>query len=134
MIEGKIIQFYRKLRNFTQSELSEGICSATHISKIERGLTEVSDNTILLIAERLKINLEDETKAYNSLDNLLEEWLQSIIMKIEIKADHLKQQLEEIQLLHISNFFQFYKVILTKYYLFKNNDKLAKEQLEYLNR
>ncbi|PEL06034.1 helix-turn-helix domain-containing protein [Bacillus sp. AFS017336] len=132
MIEGKIIQFYRQHRNMTQTELGEGICSTTHVSKIERGLTEVSDNTITLLAERLNIIMEDEIQTYMSLDKLLKDWFQSITMKITVKADHLKEQLEAYPLIQISNFFQLYTLILTKYYLFKNNEKLAKKKLKKL--
>ncbi|QKE73436.1 helix-turn-helix transcriptional regulator [Arthrobacter citreus] len=126
MVEGKIIQFYRQHRNINQSDLGEGICSATHISKIERGLTEVSDQTITLIAERLNINMEDEIKKFMSLERLLNDWFQSIIMKIAAKADRIKEQLEEIPLIHLSNFVHFYTLILTKYYLLNSNEKLAK--------
>ncbi|WP_010199258.1 helix-turn-helix domain-containing protein [Bacillus sp. m3-13] len=46
MLEGKIIKFYREFQGLKQKDLGDGICSSTHISKIERGLTEVSDETI----------------------------------------------------------------------------------------
>ncbi|MBB2481294.1 helix-turn-helix transcriptional regulator [Bacillus sp. APMAM] len=42
MLEGKIIKFYRESKGMTQKDLGDGICSNTHLSKIERGLTEVS--------------------------------------------------------------------------------------------
>lgn len=42
MLEGKIIKFYREFQGLKQKDLGDGICSSTHISKIERGLTEVS--------------------------------------------------------------------------------------------
>ncbi|QKE76011.1 helix-turn-helix transcriptional regulator (plasmid) [Arthrobacter citreus] len=133
MIEGKIIKFYRQLRNITQSELGEGICSTTHISKIERGITEVSDHTITLLAERLDINMQKEIQTYMSLDTLLKEWLQSIIMKITIKAERLKDQIEAIPLIKLSNFVQFYTLILAKYYLFTNNKKLVEKKLKKID-
>lgn len=42
MIEGKLIKFYREKAGLTQGQLCEGICSGTHLSKIEREITEYS--------------------------------------------------------------------------------------------
>ncbi|MGA5690182.1 hypothetical protein [Cytobacillus pseudoceanisediminis] len=36
MYEGKIIKFYREKTKLTQQQLGEGICSDTHVSKIEK--------------------------------------------------------------------------------------------------
>ncbi|MFP5111340.1 helix-turn-helix domain-containing protein [Bacillaceae bacterium C204] len=125
MIEGKIIQFYRIQKNMKQSELGEGICSTTHISKIERGLTEVSPKTLQLLADKLEIDLQTEIKTYMSLDILLKEWLYSISMKIHTKADQLKEKLEHVALLQMPTFFQFYILILTRHYLSTGNQSQA---------
>lgn len=114
-----------------QSELGEGICSATHISKIERGLTEVSQETLQSLADTLEIDLQTEIKTYMSLDTLLKEWLYSISMKIYSKADQLKEKLEHVPLLQMPTFFQFYTLILTRHYLLTGNQSQA---LKYLNK
>ncbi len=114
-----------------QSELGEGICSATHISKIERGLTEVSQKTLQLLADKLEIDLQTEIKTYMSLDTLLKEWLYSISMKIYIKADQIKRQLEQAPLLQMPTFFHFYTLILTRHYLSTGDQSQA---LKYLNK
>jgi hypothetical protein len=117
-------------KNMKQSELGKGICSATHISKIERGLTEVSQKTLQLLADKLEIDLQTEIKTYMSLDTLLKEWLYSISMKIYTKADQLKGKLEHTPLLQMPTFFQFYTLILTRHYLTTGNQSQA---LRYLN-
>ncbi|MCM3393700.1 helix-turn-helix transcriptional regulator [Cytobacillus pseudoceanisediminis] len=36
------MKFYREKAKLTQQQLGEGICSDTHVSKIERGITDYS--------------------------------------------------------------------------------------------
>jgi HTH-type transcriptional regulator, quorum sensing regulator NprR len=117
MLEGKIIKFYRERQNMTQKELGDGICSGTHVSKIERGLTEVSRETIQFLAHRLEIDIESEMKTYTTLDLLLKKWEESIIMKLDTKAENLKKQLEQTALLQIPDFYRSHTLLLTRYYL-----------------
>ncbi|MEH7802743.1 helix-turn-helix transcriptional regulator, partial [Bacillus pumilus] len=49
---GQIIKLYRYKQNMTQSELAEGICSVSHLSKIENGSKEANQDTINLLLER----------------------------------------------------------------------------------
>ena len=60
MHEGKIIKYYREKAKLTQEQLSKGVCSVTHISKNERGLTEYSPEIAILLSKRLNINIEQE--------------------------------------------------------------------------
>ncbi|WP_404444538.1 helix-turn-helix domain-containing protein [Sutcliffiella horikoshii] len=117
MLEGKIIKFYREYKQVKQKDLGEGICSTTHISKIERGLTEVSKETIQLLCKRLEITMENEIKNYYKIDSLLQEWHDAIIKKIPSKADTIKKQLDGIHLLQIQDFQRTYTLILTRYFL-----------------
>lgn len=125
MIQGKIIKFHRELQALKQIDLGEGICSKTHISKIERGLTEVSEETIELLAKRLRIDMKAEMNTYFSLDLLLKEWHESIILKLNSKAESIKKQLECVALLQLPDFYCSYKLILTRYYLLIGEGKLA---------
>lgn len=125
MIQGKIIKFHRELQVLKQIDLGEGICSKTHISKIERGLTEVSEETIELLAKRLRIDMQSEMNTYLSLDLLLKEWHESIILKLNSKAESIKKQLESVSLLQLPDFYCSYKLILTRYYLLIGEGKLA---------
>ncbi|WP_163102816.1 helix-turn-helix domain-containing protein [Peribacillus alkalitolerans] len=117
MIEGKIIKFYRELKDMKQSVLGYKICSGSHISKIERGLTEVSKETIELLSNRLGIDMESEIEAYLSLDKHFIEWHESIIMKQNTKAEDLKKQLENVALLQMTEIYRSYTLLLTRYYL-----------------
>ena len=117
MLEGQIIKFYRERQNMMQQDLGIGICSRTHISKIERGLTEVSQETIGLLSQRLGIDMEIEIKTYNGIDSILKKWHEAIILKMKTKAKDLKEQLEAIALLRMSDIYRSYTLVLTRYYL-----------------
>lgn len=118
MLEGKIIKFYREFQGIKQKDLGDGICSSTHISKIERGLTEVSDETIEFLCKRLGINMDREVENYRNIELLLKEWHESIIKKMKMKAETIKKQLDHIHLLQIQDFYRSYTLILARYYLF----------------
>ncbi|KAA0564493.1 helix-turn-helix transcriptional regulator [Bacillus sp. CH30_1T] len=130
MLEGKIIKFYREHREIKQKDLGEGICSTTHISKIERGLTEVSKETIQLLSDRLGIQMEKELENYKSIDSLLKEWHESIIKKLQNKADSIKKRLEGFHLLQIQDFYRTYTLILSRYHIFSGENQLAKRLIK----
>ncbi|MFJ7936084.1 helix-turn-helix domain-containing protein [Sporosarcina sp. NPDC096371] len=117
MIQGKIIKFHRELQGLKQTDLGKDICSKTHISKIERGLTEVSKDTIEVLAKKLGIDMQAEIETYLRLDLLLKEWHESIISKLHTKAKSLKKQLEDIVFLQIPDFYRSNTLILARYYL-----------------
>ena len=125
MIQGKIIKFHRELQGLKQSELGIEICSKTHVSKIERGLTEVSQDTIEVLSKRLGIDMDAEIDTYLRVDLLLKEWHGSIILKLNAKAESIKKQLESIILLQIPDFYRSNTLILTRYYLLTGEGKLA---------
>ena len=126
MLEGQIIKFYRERQNMMQKDLGIGICSSTHISKIERGLTEVSKETIDLLSERLCIDMKAEIKTYIGIDSLLKKWHESIILKLKTKAKSIKKQLEAIALLHMPDIYRSYTLVLTRYYLLIGHDHQTK--------
>jgi HTH-type transcriptional regulator, quorum sensing regulator NprR len=134
MLEGKIIKFYRERKNMTQKELGDGICSITHVSKIERGLTEVSKETIQFLAGRLEIDIESEIKTYKGLDTLLKKWEEAIIMKLHAKAETLKQQLEEIALLQIPDFYRSHTLLLARFYLMTGDHTKAQSIIQEMDK
>ncbi|MDN4608066.1 helix-turn-helix domain-containing protein [Sporosarcina highlanderae] len=133
MIEGKIIKFHRELQGLNQAELGNGICSKTHISKIERGLTEVSKETIEMLAERLQIDMAAEIDTYLSLDLLLKEWHESIILKLNAKARSIKEQLESIVLLQIPDFYRSKTLVLARYYMSIDEDAKARSLIKEMD-
>ncbi|MES9682283.1 helix-turn-helix transcriptional regulator [Gottfriedia acidiceleris] len=134
MLEGQIIKFYRERQNMMQKDLGIGICSSTHISKIERGLTEVSKETIDLLSKRLCIEMETEINTYFDLDSLLKKWHESIILKLNAKAKSIKKQLEAISLLQMPVIYRSYTLVLTRYYLLIGLDHQAKSLIDEMEK
>lgn len=125
MYEGKIIKFYRMKSNLTQEQLGKDICSVTHISKIERGMTEHSQEIITLLADNLGIDLQKELDQLKSIEKHLQLWQESIIMHHEVQADKIKAELEKIPLIEISDYKLQYQLILARHFILKEDSKDA---------
>ncbi|WP_163101085.1 helix-turn-helix domain-containing protein [Peribacillus alkalitolerans] len=117
MLQGKLIKFYREQTGLTQGKLVEGICSVTHLSKIERGITEYSGEITDLLANRLNINLDDEFSRYNNLQQKLDQWHNSLIMQQNKESETLKKEIENEKLIHIPDFYVFFQLLSARYYL-----------------
>jgi len=133
-LEGKIIKFYRELQQLRQKDLVEGVCSTTHISKIERGQTEVSKDVIEILSKRLGINMKAQLETYALLENLLKEWHESIILNFASKAESLKSELEKIPLLQLQDFYRTYTLILTRYYLLAGNGNTVQSLINKMDK
>ncbi|SFS87315.1 helix-turn-helix domain-containing protein [Paenibacillus sp. BC26] len=114
---GKIIKFYREQARMTQEQLGRGICSDTHISKIERGSTDFSPEVISLLTERLNIDLEYELVKLNTIKKRLFAWHEAIVMLLLDEMEAIKLELENEQLIQISDYTALYQLIQAKYYL-----------------
>ncbi|UAL48079.1 helix-turn-helix domain-containing protein [Sutcliffiella horikoshii] len=133
MLEGKIIKFYREFQGLKQKDLGDGICSSTHISKIERGLTEVSGETIDFLCKRLRIEMETEIKNYREIEQLLKEWQDAIVKKLKPRVESIKRQLQGFNLLHMQDFYRLYTLILARYYLFVGEGRTVDGLLEEMS-
>lgn len=131
---GKIIKFYREKAKLTQGQLGRGICSATHLSKIERGLTECSPYTINLIAKRLGINMEKEMEIHNSIKKLLDRWLEVMVKEGVPEMDVIKKELEHTLLLEISTYKHLYSLHKVRYELIQNNHEKASESIQDIHK
>ncbi|MED1205758.1 helix-turn-helix domain-containing protein [Heyndrickxia acidicola] len=125
MIEGEIIKFYRKKVGLTQEQLSKGICSVTHISKIERGQTAYSPEIIELFSERLQIDIENEIRRFESIEKLLHRWHHHIVMQRFNEMERTKKELEKVLLIHSSKYAPLYKLLQARYFLLHKNSEKA---------
>lgn len=112
MQEGKIIKFYREKRKLTQEKLGAGICSPTHISKIERGLTDYSPEITDLLAKRLEIDLETKIKSMAHMKEKLDEWLEMIIAQNTNAAIKTQKELADNELIMASEYRIRYLLLL----------------------
>ena len=134
MYEGKIIKFYRQKAKITQEELGKEICSVTHVSKIERGLTEYSSEITMLLAKRLHIDMEQELTSLENLKSKLDDWHESMISQNRPKAMVLHNDLKEYKLLEVSEYATYYLLLVANYYLTQGCTKKAKKRIDKIQR
>ncbi|MDM5317067.1 helix-turn-helix transcriptional regulator [Fictibacillus sp. b24] len=130
MKEGLIIKLYRERAGLTQTQLGEGICSVTHISKIERGITQYSSEIISLICGRLNIDLNQEMEQYELLEKKLHEWLEVMVKQQLGELETLKEEIENNAYIHLSEVQNSYRILLARYLLTKGNMQKGKEILD----
>ncbi|MGC4377615.1 helix-turn-helix transcriptional regulator [Fictibacillus sp. Mic-4] len=125
MHDGRIIKFYREKAKLTQEQLGRGICSATHISKIERGLTEFSPNLVKLLEERLGISIKQEKYVLSQIKEKLYCWHEAIIMQRSQEIETIKNELDNEPLIVISDYQILYNILQARYYLLHQDDMKA---------
>lgn len=121
MYEGKIIRFYREKYQMTQEQLGKGICSGTHISKIERLQTEYAPEIITLLAERLGINIEDEILKLKNIKRRLDQWQDVIIKELFEEMNLIHNELLQVELIQISNYINLYQLLRIRYLLMNHS-------------
>ncbi|WP_026907112.1 helix-turn-helix domain-containing protein [Paucisalibacillus globulus] len=134
MYEGKVIKFYRELAGMTQEQLGHGICSTTHISKIERGLTEYSSEITALLAKRLDINIGNEVRRLTEIKEKLDMWHEMIISFNMHPAEEIQKQLASNPLIEISNYKTLYYLLSLKYNLKHGKLTIISKQLKELQK
>ncbi|MCA0150489.1 helix-turn-helix domain-containing protein [Rossellomorea vietnamensis] len=130
MHTGEIIRFYREKAGMTQSELGEGICTTTHVSKIERGKTAYSNEIISLFSERLGIDIHHEIETILHLEKQLHLWHNSIIMRRMNLVEKIKSQLEKSAFLESSKYGTLYHLLRARYYILHQKADAASSILD----
>lgn len=129
MVEGKIIKHYRRKANMTQEVLGRGICSATHISKIERGLTEYATEIINLLSERLQIDMTQEIRNLTTIKEKLDLWHEMVISQNIDAATEIEEKLDNNPLIQISEYQTLYLLLKLMHHLKLGNlDEALKQQ------
>lgn len=127
--KGAIIQYFRQKKGLTQEELGHGICSKTHLSKIERGLTEVSDETISLLCERMGFSIDEEIKKLKNVQKSLESLQKQIIFQDENKSSKIIAELEKEEFNYIPPLYLRFLILKARYLMVINNLNEAKKIL-----
>ncbi|PGS55833.1 helix-turn-helix domain-containing protein [Bacillus sp. AFS041924] len=134
MIEGEIIKFYREKMGLTQAMLGEGICTTTHVSKIERGKTAYSPDIIALFSDRLGININHEVQSFYNLEKKLHLWHDALIMKKEAQIEEGKAELEQMPFIEYSQYAAHYNLLRARYYFHHQNLDMVKQILTYVKK
>jgi HTH-type transcriptional regulator, quorum sensing regulator NprR len=139
MVEGKIIKFYRERAGLTLEQLSEGICSVSHLSRVENG-TYNSEGIISRLSKRLGICLEDEIEGYQKLHQKLKHLHDDLIMERYLDAEGLKMDIENSPLIQIEDFHVYFQLLCAEYFLAMQHNtnleriKIANKILEDLEK
>lgn len=126
---GMLIKFHREKNNLTQDELGKGVCSVTHLSKIEREMTQYSSEITDLLSERLRINLEHELQSLQKFEQLLDQWHDCMVMQQKNEMERIKKTIENHSLFLIQFLKDKYFLLLGRYYLVQGNFSQAEKLL-----
>src|SRR5699024_11121504 len=133
-LEGEIIKFYREKQNLTQAQLGEGICTTTHVSKIERGKTSYSNEIITLFSKRLSIDIQQEIDKAKKIEKLLQQWHQAIIMRRIDEMEQIKKELEEISFIQSTYYAAHYLLLKARHLIIQNQKSNAFKVIEDVKR
>ncbi|KON85991.1 hypothetical protein AF332_03635 [Sporosarcina globispora] len=125
MLAGEIIKFYRQKAGLTQEQLGKGICTPSYVSKIELGQTECSSEIIVLIADRLNIDFDNEVSNFKILGKKLHSWHKAIIMQRMNDIEEFKKELEKLPFINSSHYGPLYHLLQARYYILKQNFEKA---------
>lgn len=132
--QGMLIKFHREKSKLIQEELARGICSVTHISKIERGITQYSSEITNMISEKLGIDLEDELESLQKYEQLIEQWHYSMVMQQVTEMDLLKTKIEKHSLFLIQSIKNKYTLLHARYLLHQGDLSMANKLLAKMNK
>lgn len=133
---GQRIFFFRKSKGMTQEQLAQGICSISHLSKIENGHEIPSKDIITHLCNRLGISIHDidSKEEMEQFSQILEEWYSSMVSKDRMEANKLfpiiNEKLGQIQ---DPNLLLKYKLYYVRFTLMNYNADEATEKLGELN-
>jgi HTH-type transcriptional regulator, quorum sensing regulator NprR len=119
---GRIIYYHRKKQNKTQEQLCRGICSTTHLSKIENSSKEGNLETLELLCKRLGVSIEEETKITQDLKRQLAQFYEAIERLHRDHAERLYHELEKHRdYIQCTEMVYLYELYMLRYLLFTNN-------------
>lgn len=119
---GHLLKLLREQKDLSQSDLSDGILSKNHLSKIERGENDISFQTILKLLDRLNISLFEFELLLDKTQNNQSTFLKDLSIAILNNDLYLLNELltREIELKSKSNNIRHkHNVILLKAYINK---------------
>lgn len=115
---GKVIYYHRRKQNKTQEQLCQGICSVTHLSKIENNVKEANPKTLQMLCDRLQISIEEENKKSELVRHKLDIFYETIERLHQEKAAILYKELREYkEYVHCTDMIYLYELYMLRYYL-----------------
>lgn len=116
---GKVIYFHRRKQKLTQEQLCQGICSVTHLSKIENDVNEANSSTLQMLCNKLQINIVEENNKSMVIKQKLDQLLESIERMNQDRATGLYQELLEFKdYVQCTDMLYLYQLYMLRYLLF----------------
>ncbi|MGG2016617.1 tetratricopeptide repeat protein [Bacillus sp. S10(2024)] len=132
---GKIIYYHRKKQSKTQEQLCKGICSVTHLSKIENNSKEANLDTLKLLCERLGISIEEEEKKIQDFQKKIDGFYDAIERLNKGKANSLYNFLNSHkEYISCTKYIFLYELCELRYYLFLDQLGEVEKRLESINK
>jgi HTH-type transcriptional regulator, quorum sensing regulator NprR len=115
---GKVIYYHRRKQNKTQEQLCQGICSVTHLSKIENNVKEANPKTLQMLCDRLQISIEGENKKSQEVRHKLDMFYETMERLHQEKSTSLYKELQEYkEYVHCTDMIYLYELYMLRYYL-----------------
>ncbi|PLR76887.1 transcriptional regulator [Bacillus sp. V3-13] len=132
---GPLIKFYRTQKKLTLKDLAKGICSVSHLSKIEHNSKDANTETIMLLLNRLNISIEEICEQEELIGTLLNELKDKIDFYLKDDAQKLFEQLSGLEnIIPFSSYLYKYELIKYRYQLFQRFLAEAEQQREMLKK
>lgn len=132
---GKIIYYHRKKQGKTQEELCGGICSVTHLSKIENNSKEANIGTLKLLCERLEISIEKEEGKIRDIQKKIDGFYDAIERLNKVKAQSLYNFLSnDKEYISCTKYIYLYELCELRYYLFLDKLDEVEKMFEKINK
>ncbi|WP_236015656.1 helix-turn-helix domain-containing protein [Planococcus soli] len=132
---GSIVKYYRTKNSLTQSQLADGICSISHLSKIESNAYSPHESTIKALLMKMGVQLNKEVEKHKQLERMIGkfidcslhydlETMRKIYQLLELENDY-------IQSTDLVNQYELYKF---RFYIYDEDQLKAGQQKKLLER
>ncbi|GBF12376.1 tetratricopeptide repeat protein [Tepidibacillus sp. HK-1] len=120
---GDKIRYYRIKKGLTQSQLAEGICSKSYLSKIENNLEVPHKEVVGFIFERLGLSsMEEDLESIETIKNKLQEWYEVIISREKDMAIEMEKAIrKEVKKIEEPTILIDYQLFSLRYQLLLRN-------------
>lgn len=132
---GPLIKYFRTQMGLTQKDLAKGICSVSHLSKIENNSKDANIETISLLLDKLNIDKSEINEKEEQIKNLLMLLNEKILFFQKNDVDQIFDKLAGIEdIIPFSSSLYTYELSKYRYLLFKGELKRAQQQENLLNK
>lgn len=127
---GSVIKYYRLKHNLTQSQLADGICSVSHLSKIESNTYTPHEETYEALLSKMGVQLKKELEHQKRLEQQLGRFIDCAL---HYDLDNLhkiyKELLDEDDYLQSTDLVNQYELYKFRYYVLDlQMDKASTQQ------